>query len=155
MYLLGLDKVKFVKNMEDSSEWQGLGADFEVEFLNGKKCMVEAKSDRYENGSLFLETECGANEGCFVKSKADVWVYCHFKKNVAYWLPMEVVRPYVLGNANRFKKRPAVSKEGGRTWTAWGLVVPITDLLENCDGVKVLHNIYEGSTEMFRGVFGK
>jgi hypothetical protein len=155
MYLMNLENVVFVKNMEDSKEWQDLCADFEVEFKGGKKAKVEAKSDRYENGSVYLETECGANEGCFVKSKADVWVYCHFNQNVAYWMPMATVGPWFLENAHKYPKKPAVSKENGRTWTAWGRVIPIADIMAGCEKVKPLPEVYEGAIALFKQVFKK
>ena len=152
LYLLNLPEVQWIKSVEDVPAYQEMGVDFEVEMSDGRTILVEVKTDSYQSGAVFLETKCNGKDGCFVTSRADVWLYVQYKLDRGYWLPMDEVRPYVLANAPRYKVGAAKSKAGGSTWVAEGLIVPIPEVVENCPGARVYEDVLGGAIEVIQGV---
>jgi hypothetical protein len=102
-----------VIDVRDDKEYRQKDIDFVV--IDGdKEFTVEVKGDKYVGTSrrIFLETVSNRKKetlGCFLKSEADVWVYCALSANEmgvneAYWLPHPKVKAWFLENETMFKK---------------------------------------------------
>jgi len=148
-YLSLLKKTISVKSVEDDQNYQKNDIDLVwVYKKNETEIMIsiEVKTDKYTTGNFWLETlsneELGT-PGCFVKCKAKYLFYYFTKWDSMYVIPLGVAKEWFNSNFTRFKESKTTTKDkiGNYKHTTVGRLVPITIMMKEVWGIKLIKNI--------------
>ena len=101
--------------------------------VDGEYCDV--KSDRHTAHSVFFETTCDGQPGCFWKSRADYWLYWYPRDRKLYRINLPRAQQFLAEHYNEWPEKTIRSRSRDRTWSAVGLVVPLEPML--AEGIAV------------------
>lgn len=102
-----LQKNMEVLDISEKEEYFELDIDLIVKNQSGKKLWIEVKIDdrMWETGNFFFEiisNEQKCSPGCFIASKAHLWLYVDTKNTLAYILPLDEIRRVFFSLRNTY-----------------------------------------------------
>jgi len=148
-YLNTLKKTIEIKNVEDDKAYQKNDIDLVWVYKkdnNNVMISIEVKADSYTTGNFWLETlsnESLGTMGCFVKSKAKFLFYYFTGWDSMYIIPLKEAQSWLLKNMDRFKESKTTTKDknGNYQHTTVGRLVPISVMMKEVEGIKLVKEI--------------
>ena len=121
-FLLTLEDIKSIRQVQDIGFYQRKDIDFIVTFKNGKKYTVEIKTDTYKSPNLYYETISSVENntlGCFEKTEADYLFYYFIELDILYifktkqfrkWAQKEILNHSQNPNKSKLNKKEVFNK---------------------------------------------
>ena len=121
-FLLTLEDIKSIRQVQDIGFYQRKDIDFIVTFKNGKKYTVEIKTDTYKSPNLYYETISSVENntlGCFEKTEADYLFYYFIELDILYifktkqfrkWAQKEILNHNQNPNKSKLNKKEVFNK---------------------------------------------
>ncbi|BAY42142.1 hypothetical protein NIES2111_65380 (plasmid) [Nostoc sp. NIES-2111] len=140
-WLWGKSETISVVNVENDPDYQRRDIDLIWTTHNGET-LIEIKGDRWnKTRNLFFETHSNLERntpGCFMYTEAN-WLFYYFvSTRQLYKLPMPKTREWFLITIRRFRERSTTTPVGNGYYTTVGRLVPITTVMMEVAGVKMV-----------------
>lgn len=126
-------------DLNDSMASRG-GYDYlmETKWIPGWTCSLSVKAEKRFTGNFFVEDwhdKKTSKQGWLHTMQSSVLIYHFLEKDIAYFIPVEKLRKFVIGNMESFQAKTQNKYLQANLTT--GFLVPVDQVVENCKAIAV------------------
>lgn len=139
-FLLWKEPGSLLHDVQEDPRFRHRGVDLLWESPDGEVRGVEVKGDRRGRGKrYFFELVSNVEKntpGCFLYSRADLYLYVFLEEREVHPLPMPRTREWFLAQPDGFPLMHTTTKVGPVLYTTVGAVVPVAQVQREVPGAE-------------------